>query len=127
MKILVVDDEPDTREYLETLLTAEGHSVRCAASAGDAFFRVGEFNPDVILLDIMLPGLNGLAAAAALRSDAHTGSIPVVHITARKDPETRQTSERLGALYLEKPFTNEQLLDAIRTATALPGARGSAR
>lgn len=126
MKILIVDDEPDTREVLETLLTAEGHAVRCAISAGDAFFRVGEFNPDLILLDIMLPGLDGLSAAAALRADERTGSIPVVHISARKDPEARSLSRRVGALYLEKPFSNDALLEAIREATSIPGARGSA-
>ena len=114
MKILVVDDEPDTCEFLGAFLTSEGHKVRCAGSSGELFLAVGEFNPDLILLDIMLPGLDGLDAARALRTETYTCGIPIIHISARKDAEAKARAAEYSVPYLEKPFSCGQLLDELQ-------------
>lgn len=113
MKILVVDDAEDTCRFLEGLLDSAGHHVRCVPSAGRAFLAIPEFNPDLVLLDIMLPGVDGMEVAEALRGDPYTADIPIIHISARRDREARERSLINGIPYLEKPFSNAQLLEEI--------------
>jgi CheY-like chemotaxis protein len=117
---LIVDDEADTREFLENFLQSEGYTVRCARTAGEAFLKLAEFMPDLILLDIMLPGLDGLKAAEALRDDPYTTGIPIVHITARKDAAARARAAEMGLPLLEKPFTCAQLQEMIAKAMGPP-------
>ncbi len=106
MKVLVVDDEDDIRRIVRLSLTAVGRmEVAEAASGPEGIRKAREEDPDVVLLDLMMPGVDGVSTLRALRSDPETSDIPVVFLTARvKSPEV----DRLKALgargVLIKPF-----------------------
>ncbi len=106
MKVLVVDDEDDIRRIVRLSLTAVGRmEVAEAASGPEGIRKARDEDPDVVLLDLMMPGVDGVSTLRALRSDPETSDIPVVFLTARvKSPEV----DRLKALgargVLIKPF-----------------------
>jgi len=113
MRILVVEDEPDLAATLHKALTEEGFAVDVAGDGEDALWQAGSINYDVIVLDLMLPGVDALTVLARLRV---AGSrVPVLVLTARDS-----SAEKVGALntgaddYLTKPFTFAELLARIR-------------
>ena len=105
-RILVVDDEPDIREVARLSLEAVGgHEVITAASGADAVTTAAAERPDAILLDVMMPGLDGPATLERLRSQEATADIPVIMLTAKVQAADRRHLERLGvAGVLAKPF-----------------------
>jgi len=82
-KILVVDDEEDILELLKFKLSKEGYQVMCAASGEEALRCVRSETPDLIVLDLMLPGMDGIEVARELKNDFHTKNIPIVMLTAK--------------------------------------------
>jgi CheY-like chemotaxis protein len=105
MRVLVVDDEPAVRTICAFNLQAAGHDVREAATGDEALAAVAEELPDLVLLDVMMPGLDGWAVAAALRAGPRTRDLPVVFLTARVEQADRQRAYELGAVgYITKPF-----------------------
>jgi len=115
-KILVIEDEEAVRANLVELLDAEGFQVLSAAD-GQAGVRLArEHLPDVILCDIMMPGLDGYGVLDALRQDAATATLPFIFLTARGDHSDVRQGMNLGADdYLIKPFTRGDLLKALST------------
>jgi two-component system phosphate regulon response regulator PhoB len=110
-KILVVDDEPDQVELLETNLTAAGFEVLTAGSGAEALQQARALHPALILLDVMLPGLDGLEVCKMLREDAATSSIPIIMLTARATEIDRVLGLELGADdYVTKPFSVRELV-----------------
>jgi two-component system OmpR family response regulator len=113
MRILVVEDEPDLAATLHKALTEEGFAVDVAGDGEDALWQAGSINYDVIVLDLMLPAVDGLTVLARLR--AAGSRVPVLVLTARDS-----SAEKVGALntgaddYLTKPFTFAELLARIR-------------
>lgn len=108
---LIVDDDPAARELLQ--LTLQGAQFRCVAvgSGSEALLRAAELRPDVVLLDIFLPGMDGWDVLRALREDPRTSAIPVVLVTISND---RHTSFTLGAVdHLVKPVSAEALLTSL--------------
>jgi CheY-like chemotaxis protein len=105
-RILVVDDEPDIREVATLSLEAVGgHEVVTAASGREGLARAAEQRPDAILLDVMMPDLDGPATVELLRAGAATRDIPVVFLTAKVQASDRRCFEDLGiAAVLAKPF-----------------------
>jgi DNA-binding response OmpR family regulator len=116
MKILVVDDEADARALMHDLLSAEGHRVTAAASAVEAMVHVQMDRYDLVLLDLMMPGIDGYEMAQFLATRWNTFDIPVVVVSCRGDAESRSWAALNGAGYLQKPFGSAELLDAVRTA-----------
>jgi CheY-like chemotaxis protein len=120
--VLVVEDDPELLETLEELLEIEGYQVTVAKDGLDALAKLGDPLPAVILLDLMMPRMDGYAFAAELeRRGLHPG-IPILILTA--DGRAQQKAERIGAAgYLEKPFHLTDLLGQVaRFAGALPGS-----
>jgi CheY-like chemotaxis protein len=120
--VLVVEDDPELLETLEELLETEGYRVTVAKDGLDALAKLGDPLPAVILLDVMMPRMDGYAFAAELeRRGLHPG-IPILILTA--DGRAQQKAERIGAAgYLEKPFHLTDLLGQVaRFAGALPGS-----
>jgi DNA-binding response OmpR family regulator len=113
MKVLVIDDEPDIRLLARVGLTASGFTV-VVADGGEQGLRLArEAQPDVILLDVMMPAMDGYATLAALRADPATASIPVLFLTAKAQVDPRATGEpRLGVLH--KPFVPRELAKRVR-------------
>jgi CheY-like chemotaxis protein len=114
-RILVVDDEPMVRQSLGQFLGDEGYSVEEAADGADALARVGEQRPDVILLDLMMPGMNGRQFLRALRDDPRYADVPVVVMTAVRGLTVQPAA--LGASeVVEKPFDIDDLLNKVALA-----------
>ncbi len=110
-KILVVDDEPDLVELIETNLTAAGFEVLQAGDGQDALEIARESQPQLILLDVMLPEMDGLEVCKLLRGDARTRAIPIVMLTARTAEIDRVLGLELGADdYVTKPFSVRELV-----------------
>jgi two-component system, OmpR family, response regulator MprA len=111
--ILVVDDDPRITDLLRRLLAYEGYSVAVAASGDAALMRTLERAPDLIVLDVMLPGMDGLEVARRLR--AAGDNVPILMLTARDAVADRVKGLEVGADdYLVKPFANEELLARVK-------------
>jgi CheY-like chemotaxis protein len=125
--ILVVEDEPRIVANLTVRLKAAGYRVIAAYDAVLAGMMVLKHHPDLILLDISMPGGNGLLVAERLQNVEATASIPIIFLTASSQPGLRAKAMALGAVgFFEKPYDAHQLLAAIARALHEPVARGSA-
>jgi two-component system, OmpR family, response regulator len=116
MKVLVIDDEDDIRHVARLALgRVGGMDVADTARSEDAVDLAARERPDVILLDVMMPGRDGPATLAALRADERTAAIPVVFLTAKAMPSEVQRLKTLGAAgVLTKPFDPMTLAAALR-------------
>ena len=120
-KILVCDDDPLLVDLLEYRLTSRGYQVIVAEDGGKALRRLQEVRPDAILLDAMMPVIDGYEVLRQIREDASTADIPVIMLTARKQEQDIVTALELGANdYLVKPFIPEELV--ARLARLLEGS-----
>ena len=114
--IIVVDDEPDIVKIVRVLLEDNGFNVRCAYSGKDLFAVLEELKPDLIILDIMMPEIDGLEVLTRLKGDPSTASIPVILLTAKVQHEDVLGGYKMGAdYYITKPFTRSQLLDGVNS------------
>ena len=108
--ILVVEDDKDIAELIVHYLQKAGHAAEICSSGTAALRRVKEAPPDLVILDLMLPGMDGLLVCQALRSDPATGLIPIIMLTARADEAERIAGLELGADdYVTKPFSPREL------------------
>jgi two-component system phosphate regulon response regulator PhoB len=115
-KILVVDDEEDILELLRFNLAREGYRVSCAPSGEEALRMAISEAPDLMLLDLMLPGIDGLEVTRILKSDNGTMEIPIVMLTAKGEEADIVTGLELGADdYITKPFSTRVLLARVKT------------
>ena len=116
--ILVVEDDRDIAELVAHTLRKAGHGASIAASGTAALARIKETPPDLIVLDVMLPGMDGLQVCRALRADPATAAIPIIMLTARAEEGDRIEGLELGADdYVTKPFSPREL--AARVAALL--------
>ncbi|MBC8010084.1 MAG: response regulator transcription factor [Burkholderiales bacterium] len=114
--ILIIEDHEPLRLNLEDMLTLEGHRVLSATDGAAGLELARRGRPDLVICDIMLPGMDGWEILAAIRADAATAALPFVFLTAKGDAADVRAGMRLGADdYLPKPFKRADLLDAIRT------------
>jgi DNA-binding response OmpR family regulator len=114
-KILVVDDEQDVAKALKARLKANGYHVVLASDTGQAFTIANQENPDLILLDIMIPGGGGFIVAERLKQSAATHHIPIIFLTGIPGGEER--AYKLGAsAYVMKPYQPEELMETIHHA-----------
>ena len=116
MSILVIEDEPKTGDYLQRGLAESGFAVRLARNGRDGLAIAREEEIELVVLDVMLPRMDGWQVLAALRADPATEQIPVLFLTARDEVEDRVRGLELGADdYLVKPFAFVELVARIRT------------
>jgi two-component system, OmpR family, alkaline phosphatase synthesis response regulator PhoP len=114
-RILVVDDEPDILELLKYNLAKEGYQVLTASTGEIAIKTVFEMMPDLIVLDLMLPGIDGLEVCRILKQDSRTVNIPVIMLTAKTEDVDIVSGLELGAVdYVTKPFSPRVLIARIR-------------
>ncbi len=118
-KILVVDDEPEAVELLEFNLKQAGYAVTTAGDGADALKRARTQTPDLIVLDVMLPEMDGFEICKSLRLDSATAKIPIIMLTAKAAEIDRVLGLELGADdYLTKPFSPRELLLRIKKILA---------
>jgi two-component system phosphate regulon response regulator PhoB len=122
-KILVIDDEEDILELLRFNLTKEGYRV-CSASTGEEALSVARTErPDLVLLDLMLPGIDGLEVARRLKADPLTRSVPILMLTAKGEEADIVTGLEVGAEdYITKPFSPKILIARVRAVLRRKGA-----
>ena len=115
-QVLVVEDEPAQREVLAYNLEAEGYGVAKAETGDDALMLVDEVQPDVIILDWMLPGVSGIEICRRLKTKTETRAIPVIMLTARSEEADRVRGLETGADdYVVKPYSVIELMARVRT------------
>ncbi len=115
-RILVVDDDPSILETLTTMLRFKGYATQVAANGRKALEQVKEFDPDLILLDIMLPDIDGYDICRRLKSDPETSDIPILIVSARTRREEIVNLLELGANdYITKPFFLDEVIARVRT------------
>jgi len=135
-KILVVDDDPQIRKIVKLTLSSPDIDVRLAASGTEAISMVDEYAPDLILLDIMMPGMNGYEVHDHLKSRFKTRQIPIIFLTARREVDEKVNGLNLGVDdYITKPFVSRELRARVdnvlsksthlRTLSPLTGLPGS--
>ncbi len=118
-KILIVDDEPETVRVLAVMLGMKGYEVRKAFRGVQALEMIAREPPDLVLLDIMLPDIDGIGILRRLRSAPATRQLPVVLISARSSDEAVRTGMAAGATdYVVKPFNRIDLFQRIAAALA---------
>jgi CheY-like chemotaxis protein len=119
LQILVVDDEPDIRELIGETLSFAGWEPRFAADGEEALAALAAAPPDLIVLDVMMPLLDGRTVARRLLADPATAAIPVVMVSARSQAADVEQGLAAGAAaYLTKPFAPSQLVATIRSLLA---------
>ena len=131
--VLVVEDEPDIRNLIVHHLTRDGFRCDTAGNGTEALTRLRKGLPDLVVLDLMLPGIDGLEVCRRVRADPTTAALPIIMLTAKADEVDRVVGLELGADdYLAKPFSPKELVARVRavlrrarpTETARPLAVG---
>jgi phosphate regulon transcriptional regulator PhoB len=114
-RVLIVEDEPDICDLLAFHLEREGYQVSKCRTGADALRHVKVSPPDLVLLDLMLPEMNGLEVCRRLRQDAATGTLPIVMLTAKGEEVDRVLGLELGADdYIVKPFSPKEVVARVR-------------
>ncbi len=117
--ILLIEDDPPSARLAEVILQAEGHRVTVAANGLQGLNIARENPPDLILLDLMLPGVDGFEVLNRLRRDPRTANVRVVVVSAKGQAEDRQTAAKLGVDgYLTKPYKKNELLEIVKPLLA---------
>jgi two-component system, sensor histidine kinase and response regulator len=119
-RILIVDDERHNRQLLEAMLTPEGFHLLSAATGEEALAMVAQHPPDLILLDVMMPGLDGYQVAARIKGDPATKNVPIIMVTALDDRDARMLGLNAGAEdFLSKPVHRAELCARVRNLVRL--------
>ena len=119
--MLVVDDDPDMRHVWELWLTFWGFAVEQATNGLEAVSKAAAYRPHIVLMDIWMPQLDGLAATQQIKANPDTRDIPVLALSADSYPPAPQNALNAGCeVFLEKPVLPQALLDAIRRALHPP-------
>lgn len=119
-RVLLIEDEPNIIEAISFILSRDGFTVHTHEDGETAIAKVKAAPPDMIILDVMLPGKSGFEILRELRADSANSSMPILMLTARGQEKDREQAIRLGAdHFMTKPFSNSEVRDQVR---ALIGA-----
>jgi DNA-binding response OmpR family regulator len=114
-RVLLIEDEANIAEAIRFILTREGHEVLVEPDGGRALMRVAEAGPDLVILDLMLPGMSGLEILSALRADPATEALKVMMLTAKGQGRDREAAELAGvSAFMAKPFSNADMRAQVR-------------
>ena len=117
-KILIVDDDVSITELMKALVKMEGHQPTTVNDSTKAIEVANSIHPDLITLDLMMPGLTGFELCDLLHNDPEFANIPIVIVSARDDRESKDKARAMGAKdYITKPFGVDELMNKIKTLT----------
>ncbi len=124
-KILIADDESDSLQLISTRLRANGYNVVTAADGQEVLTKVKDEHPDLVILDLMMPKLDGYKACRLLKFDVRYRKIPIVILSARAQPEDMQLIKECGAdVYFVKPFDPPVFLEKLKELLTGAGSAG---
>lgn len=113
--VLLIEDEPNIIEAIRFILSRDGWSVDTHSDGSTAVEAVNRRNPDLVILDVMLPNRSGYDILSDLRADPQTRDLPVLMLTARGQKKDKEMAERVGASrFMTKPFSNAEVLASVR-------------
>ncbi len=114
-RVLLIEDEPNIIEAIRFILSRDGWAVDVHSDGATALEAVAKRNPDLVILDVMLPNKSGYDILADLRADPETEALPVLMLTARGQSKDREMAERIGvSRFMTKPFSNAEVLNSVR-------------
>jgi two-component system OmpR family response regulator len=118
-RVLLIEDEPNLIEAIRFILTRDGWAVQTHSDGATALARIREARPDVVVLDVMLPGRSGFDILDELRADADFAALPVLMLTAKGQAADRERAERAGvSRFMTKPFSNAEVLASVNALMA---------
>ncbi|RKZ23113.1 hypothetical protein DRQ18_01235 [bacterium] len=124
-KIMVVDDEEDILSLIREILEGEGYGVICVNNGEEAVIKAVELQPDLILLDIMMPGMDGWEVVKLLKEHESTKDIPVAFLTCKGELRDKIMALQEGAChYITKPFTPQRLVEEVKMIFERTGGEG---
>lgn len=113
-KILVVDDEPTIVRLMEFILARQGHEMIVAVNGEEALQKIKAHQPDLVLLDIMMPRIDGYEVAQRVRADPQTAALPIIMLSAKAQDEDVRKGVEVGVdEYVTKPFTPDHLVQVV--------------
>lgn len=113
--VLLIEDEPNIIEAISFILSRDGWKVDTHSNGQTAMDALRDKRPDLLILDVMLPGMSGYDILRSVREDGEMAALPVLMLTARGQTKDREMAEKYGAnLFMTKPFSNAEVLDAVR-------------
>lgn len=114
-RVLLIEDEPNIIEAISYILSRDGWTVHTHSDGETATERVRDGRPDLVILDVMLPGRSGFDILRELREEVGTANLPVLMLTARGQQRDRELAEKLGVTrFMTKPFSNSEVLETVR-------------
>lgn len=114
--VLLLEDEPNIIEAIRFILSRDGWQVSCHSDGATAVDTVTRLEPDVVVLDVMLPNRNGFDILRDLRAQKATAELPVLMLTAKGQAKDRERAEDLGvSAFMTKPFANAEVIDRLRS------------
>ncbi len=113
-RVLVVDDEPEITDIVQTFLTESGYKVEVENNPKNAIPKAKGFKPDVVLLDIMMPGVDGYSVCQELKQDPALAHVPVIFLTGKdRNDDMGRSFKSGGDMFIKKPFSCERLLEIV--------------
>ncbi|MEK7774399.1 MAG: response regulator [Candidatus Zixiibacteriota bacterium] len=123
-RVLVIDDEPEITEIVEAFLTEAGFAVRVENNSQHALMVAETFKPDLILLDIMMPGADGYDVCNQLKHDPRFQNVPVVFLTGKdRNDDMGRSFKAGGDMFIKKPFSCDRLLEIVNIVLMSTGKR----
>ncbi|WP_114967314.1 response regulator transcription factor [Alkalilacustris brevis] len=114
-RVLVIEDEPNIVEAISFILSRDGWEVASHSDGADALAVIGAAKPDLLILDVMLPGRSGFDILRALRASGENADLPVLLLTAKGQTRDRELAAQFGAnRFMTKPFSNREVLETVR-------------
>ena len=118
-RVLVIDDEIEITEIVEEFLTVAGYEVTVLNSSQYWHDKVNEIQPDLLMLDIMMPGEDGYAICSQIKADPSTAGIPVIFLSGRnKEDDQGRSFKSAGEMFIKKPFSGDRLLGIVNVVLA---------
>ncbi len=115
-KIMIIDDDPEISSLLELTLQSMGHSIKICDNGRDVIPILKEFKPDLMILDVMLPGIDGYSLATTITQENELAKIPIIVLSALEPSRSLFVKFDQVVSFLTKPFNTDDLLEAVKTA-----------